>query len=326
MASPFAPIPMPENGIDSFNKGMAASQAMWDSMMANKMRPYQQQLLKAQSEEAQGKGAQANMIAKLLQGGGASGSNLDTVAGLLHIPVTTQVIDGKIVKFNPLKGSYETMQAGETPQQKRSGETEQHIGEKGAGLGLERGEKLAESSRAYLNTADLAKRAKDILQKKPITGIGSGVRTSLNLSNDPDLATLKNIFGELQTERAHAISSRGGAQAQKQAANLKPSMFAQPEFNISQLDEIIRESEGGHKANTSEYKNVTGKELGERLGLPPEQVAPGNQAASPATSNQVYSSDPRMQKFAEEAISQGADPQAVIAEIAKLQGGQNAKP
>lgn len=60
-------IPMPQNGIDAFMTGMQNSQAMFDSMMKNKMTPYQIKLLEAQALEAQGKGASESMKANLLQ-------------------------------------------------------------------------------------------------------------------------------------------------------------------------------------------------------------------------------------------------------------------
>lgn len=66
--SPFAPIPMPQNPMDAFLGAMATSQSMFDSMMKNKLTPYQAQLYKAQAEEAQGKAAQSNMLAHLING------------------------------------------------------------------------------------------------------------------------------------------------------------------------------------------------------------------------------------------------------------------
>lgn len=67
MAGIFAPIPMPQNGIDAFMTGMQQSQNMFDSFMKNKLTPYQIELLKAQSQEAQGKGAAETMKANILQ-------------------------------------------------------------------------------------------------------------------------------------------------------------------------------------------------------------------------------------------------------------------
>jgi len=48
-------IPLPQNGMDAFLTGMQQSQAMFDSMMKNKMRPYQIKLLEAQAAEAEAK-------------------------------------------------------------------------------------------------------------------------------------------------------------------------------------------------------------------------------------------------------------------------------
>lgn len=60
--------PMPMNGMDAFMQGMQQSQAMWDSFMNNKLRPYQVELLKAQAQEAQGKALAQQMGARFLQG------------------------------------------------------------------------------------------------------------------------------------------------------------------------------------------------------------------------------------------------------------------
>lgn len=67
MGSPFAPIPMPMNGMDAFMSGMQSSQAMFDSMMKNKMTPYQIELLKAQALEAQGKAKAEGMAGDYIQ-------------------------------------------------------------------------------------------------------------------------------------------------------------------------------------------------------------------------------------------------------------------
>ena len=60
-------LPMPGNFGDAFMQGAAGSQAMFDSVLKNRLNPYQIDLLKAQTLEAQGKGAKATMLSKILQ-------------------------------------------------------------------------------------------------------------------------------------------------------------------------------------------------------------------------------------------------------------------
>jgi len=76
MAGIFGQIPMPMNAMDAFMQGMQSSQSMFDSFMKNKLTPYQIELLKAQSEEAKGKGAEANMFSQLLNKYGNLGGSI----------------------------------------------------------------------------------------------------------------------------------------------------------------------------------------------------------------------------------------------------------
>lgn len=74
-------IPMPQNGMDAFLTGMTQSQSIFDSMMQNKMRPYQTRLLEAQAKEAEAKAAAMPQQMKMFQqfmGGDSSASSQPT--------------------------------------------------------------------------------------------------------------------------------------------------------------------------------------------------------------------------------------------------------
>jgi hypothetical protein len=77
-------IPLPETGMDAFEKSFANSQSMFTSFLNNaknqKFTPYQLELLKAQAEQARAKGQQATMFANLIKSitggdGGAGGAD-----------------------------------------------------------------------------------------------------------------------------------------------------------------------------------------------------------------------------------------------------------
>lgn len=74
------PIPLPQNGMDAFLEGATKSQAIFDSMMQNKLRPYQMSLMSAQAQEAQGKAGEANMWSQILNGYfGGSGNHISSI-------------------------------------------------------------------------------------------------------------------------------------------------------------------------------------------------------------------------------------------------------
>jgi hypothetical protein len=76
-----APIPLPQSGMDSFWSGMNNTQNMINSMLQNKLHPYQVELLKAKAEEARNSTANKAFMSNILQqlmGGGSSGGAPDS--------------------------------------------------------------------------------------------------------------------------------------------------------------------------------------------------------------------------------------------------------
>lgn len=66
------PIPLPESGADAFMKGATTSQSIIDSLIKNKLNPYQIQLLQGQAQEAQAKGnaatSQQDLLKSIIEG------------------------------------------------------------------------------------------------------------------------------------------------------------------------------------------------------------------------------------------------------------------
>ncbi len=75
-------IPMPQNGMDAFLTGMTQSQSIFDSLMKNRMSPYQIRLLEAQTKEAEAKANAMPAQMKIMQQFmGTSGGNNDNLTG-----------------------------------------------------------------------------------------------------------------------------------------------------------------------------------------------------------------------------------------------------
>ena len=109
---------MVQNPMDAFMTGMQQSQAMFDHMMQNKMRPYQTRLLEAQAKEAEAKAAAMPQQMKMFQQfmGGSDNDTTSQPTGSQTPGAFDQ--NGNATTYNSVNGTPNASPAtGATPQQ-----------------------------------------------------------------------------------------------------------------------------------------------------------------------------------------------------------------
>jgi len=270
-------IPTPMSGGDAFLQGAAGSQGIFDSLMKNKLVPAEIDLKRAQAMKS-------NMIARLINdvmGGNAMGDESSSgtsssnsiqsdeakhmkgnlVAGLLGLPVQTNIIDGKLVSTNPFTGTA-AHQIGETPTEKSEREQKQAVGTKQQEADSAAAQKLEDAALTLKRSHSLYKQLNDILDKRPnLTGVGSGLASSLNMSSNPDLAAFQTISGRAQAELGRLGSQRGGAQVLKWAETNKPGIYKPVKYNRGIIGGTINSLQNDYNDLNEEYRAKTGKNL-----------------------------------------------------------------
>lgn len=184
-------------------------------------------------------------------------AQLDKVAGLIPgIPKPVQHITNGAV--------YTTYPSGRMTVQKIEGA--QLPGEKT--VSAKEASKIRDSATALINSANLVQQGYDLMDKNPgLTGPGNVVSaipipfsggSKLNLSSKPELGEFTTVAGKLQAELGRYASQRGGVQAVKWAASVKPSAFNSEGYNYGMFNGLQNSIQNDYKALNEQYKAVSG--------------------------------------------------------------------
>lgn len=280
-----APIPLPQTGMDALMGSAAGTQSMINSIMQNRLVPYQ-------AAELQGKAAESQMMANLINqvlGGtgtasapGLAGGATDTstasgtggsagapnkaaiLAGLLHIPIDTKVIDGKVVQNNPFSGTT-VQQVGTTPEQQEQSKTD-----------IGAASKIEEAARAARDKYSLYSRMNESLKNDPsLTGWTPAGQfffgqAPASVSNFVQLTKDAQIAGD------RSASSRGGAYALKWAASAKPNVRYAGDQNQGMINAEMGSTTDEYNNMDREYFEKTGKHLPPLIDESAGQNAPAN--------------------------------------------------
>lgn len=253
-----APIPLPESGADAFQSGATTSQGIINSLMQNKLVP-------AQIQEAQGKAAQSQMMANLINSamsGGKMGTNNGMLlAGLLGIPTQTQVIDGQLVQTNPISGT-STQQIGETPEQKAQLAIQQANAEAAGKSKVDTATDLeSQASDMRGLHSDLTGMNKLLTDNPGLGGFGSGLAVRMGLNNDPNAGEFQSLAGSAQTRLAKMASSRGGIGVLNWTKSVKPDIGNRHDYNMGLVGSSLKQTEAKYKDMDKQYYDLTGKHL-----------------------------------------------------------------
>ena len=122
-----------------------------------------------------------------------------------------------------------------------------------------------------VNSANLVQQGYDLLDNNDnLTGPGNVMSaipipfsggSKINLSNNPELGKFNTVTGKLQAELGKYAASRGGVQAVKWAASVKPSAFNPEEYNYGMFDATQESLKNDYNALNEQYKAATGQEL-----------------------------------------------------------------
>ncbi len=197
-------------------------------------------------------------------------AKLDAVAGLVPgIPKPVQHISGGMV--------FTTYPSGRMTVQKVQGMESQGA----QTVSAKEASKIRDQATALANSANLVQQGYDLLDNNPdLTGIGSGLASSLNLSNNPELGKFTTVAGKLQAELGKYASSRGGIQAVKWAGNVKPSSWKPEDYNYGMFEGIQKNLQDDYNTLNAQYKAATGQDL--PVPLPPmtRKPKPGSSGTS----------------------------------------------
>lgn len=207
-------------------------------------------------------------------------ARLDAVAGLIPgVPKAVQHITNGII--------YTTYPSGRMTAQKVEGA--QSPGEKT--VSAREASKIRDSATALVNSANLVNQGYDLLDNNPnLTGPGNVVSaipipfsggSKLNLSSKPELGEFTTVAGKLQAELGKYASQRGGVQAVKWAAGVKPSAFNSEGYNYGMFNGIQKSIENDYKALNEQYKANTGQNL--PVALPDMKTTRGKKGTGTGT-------------------------------------------
>lgn len=202
-----------------------------------------------------------------LRAGNPRLSKLDAVAGLIPgIPKPVQHISNGMV--------FTTYPSGRMTVQQVQGSGGQTPGERN--VSAKEASKIREQATALVNSANLVQQGYDLLDQNPdLTGIGSGLASKFNLSNNPELGKFTTVTGKLQAELGKYASQRGGIQAVNWAASVKPSQWKPEDYNYGMFEGIQRNLVDDYNTLNEQYKAATGgKTL--PIQLPNMKTARGN--------------------------------------------------
>ncbi len=178
-------------------------------------------------------------------------SKLDAVAGLVPgVPKPVTHYGNGIV--------FTTYPSGRMTMQKIQGD--QTPGEKN--VSAREASKIRDQATALVNSANLVRQSYELLDNnEDLTGIGSGLASKFNVSNNPELGKFTTVTGKLQAELGKYATSRGGIQAVNWAAGVKPSAWKPEEYNYGMLEGTQRSIQDDYNTLNQQYKAATGKDL-----------------------------------------------------------------
>lgn len=194
---------------------------------------------------------------QVLRPGNPNLSKLDAVAGLVPgIPKpVTHFSNGMLYTTYP--SGRMTAQAVNLPGAKTQGEKN---------VSAKEASKIRDQATALINSANLVQQGYDLLDNNTdLTGIGSGLASKFNLSNNADLGKFVTATGKLQAELGKYASSRGGIQAVNWAASVKPSQWKPEDYNYGMFEGIQRNIQDDYKTLNDQYRAATGEDLPLRL-------------------------------------------------------------
>ncbi len=141
--------------------------------------------------------------------------------------------------------------------------------------------KIRDQATALINSANLVQQGYNLLDNNPdLTGVGSGLATALNLSNNPELGKFTSVTGKLQAELGKYASQRGGIQAVKWAAGVKPSQWKPENYNYGMFEGIENNLKDDYATLNAQYKAATGQDLPVPLPQMARKERPGKTASS----------------------------------------------
>ncbi len=187
-------------------------------------------------------------------------SQLDAVAGLLPmVPKPVQHFSNGMI--------FTTYPSGRMTAQKVQGA--QLPGERT--VSAKEASKIRDQATALVNSANLVQQGYDLLDNNDnLTGPGNVMSaipipfsggSKINLSNNPELGKFNTVTGKLQAELGKYAASRGGVQAVKWAASVKPSAFNPEDYNYGMFDATQESLKNDYNALNEQYKAATGQEL-----------------------------------------------------------------
>ncbi len=194
-----------------------------------------------------------------LRAGNPRLTKLDAIAGLVPgIPKPDQkVSNGMIITTYP---------SGRVTVQQISGSAGQTPGERN--VTAKEASKLRDQATALVNSANLVQQGYDLLDNnEDLTGIGSGLSSKFNLSDDPALGQFTAVTGKLQAELGKYAASRGGIQAVNWASSVKPSSWKPEDYNYGMFEGIQKNLKDDYETLNTQYKAATGQDL--PVPLPP---------------------------------------------------------
>lgn len=186
-----------------------------------------------------------------LRAGNPRLTKLDSIAGLVPgVPKpNTHISNGMVFTTYPSgRMTVQQMPGVQTP------------GEKS--VSAREASKIRDSATALVNSANLVNQGYGLLDNNPdLTGLGSGLASTFNLSNNPDLGKFTTVAGNLQAELGKYASSRGGIQAVNWAARVKPSSWKPEDYNYGMFEGIQQKLQDDYHTLNQQYKAATGQDL-----------------------------------------------------------------
>lgn len=302
-----SPIPLPESGMDAFLNEIQRGQE-------NKLR-------QAQMEALQGKAAQSQMLARLINQaitgsspGGSSQGGMDNsllLSGLLGLP--THTIEGKLVT------PFGTKQIGETPEEKGKREVKESGEKKAAASSVSTQQALENQADSLINAAMGYNKLASLHKANPgLTHPWAGFKVEHGLTNSKELGEYAGTAKDIQAQLAKGLSTRGGVGILQSAGTMKPHVGNREKFNLGMISSGWEKMLNDMTTVNNRYKELTGKNLPQY-----EKLLSLNADYKKIFPPKNYSNlSPQMQKWIQEAIDQDIDPAAIDEEISKMGGGQ----
>lgn len=222
-----------------------------------------------------------------LRAGNPRLAKLDSVAGLVPgVPkAATHYSNGMI--FTTYPSGRMTVQQMNLPAAKSPGEKT---------VSAKEASKIRDQATALANSANLVNQGYGLLDNNPdLTGIGSGLASKFNLSNNPELGKFTTVTGKLQAELGKYASSRGGIQAVNWAANVKPSQWKPEDYNYGMFEGIQQNLQDDYNTLNQQYRAATGQDL--PIPLPKMTTARGKKGTETGTAGNSESGKGKVTKW-----------------------------